>query len=168
MAKSSLMLALFGEVGQTERSAIRHPRVEARRLGECPPATALVAVSRHAEREEPALRAMAEARGVARTAIGTAVGDLFSIGRNGMADFFLTTEQSYRGTLLGIRHGYDVITVFRKAALTEGDSQVAAWAEAWLGEREPLIRAVTDAMGWFVEHPARALANAKWPVALRA
>jgi hypothetical protein len=154
---------LFGEVSQTERSAIRHPRVEARRLGACPPADALLAIADHAERAAPVLHALASERGASRGAVGTVAGSLFSIGRNGLADFFLTTEQSYRGTLLGIRHGYDVITVFRLAALAERDPPVVAWADAWMTERLPLIESVAREMRWFVDHPARALRNAKVP-----
>jgi hypothetical protein len=159
--KRTLMQTLFAEVGQTERSAIRHPRVEARRLGECPPAAALLNVTTHAERAKPALESLAGERGATRTAVGAMVGSLFSIGRNGLADFFLTAEQSYRGTLLGMRHGYDVVTLFRLAALAEGDAPVVAWTDAWLSEREPLLRNVADQMRWFVAHPERALQNAK-------
>jgi hypothetical protein len=159
--KRTLMQTLFAEVGQTERSAIRHPRVEARRLGECPPAAALLAVAGHAERVKPSLDSLARERGATRAAVGTAVGSFFSIGRNSLADFFLTTEQSYRGTLLGMRHGYDVVTLFRLAALAERDAPVVAWADAWLADREPLLRVVAEEMRWFVAHPARALQNAK-------
>jgi hypothetical protein len=34
---TSLIHALFAEAFQTERSAVRHPIVEAERLGDCPP-----------------------------------------------------------------------------------------------------------------------------------
>jgi hypothetical protein len=89
------------------------------------------------------------------------VGSLFSIGRDTLADFFLTTEQSYRGTLLGMRHGFDVVTLFRLAALDEGDSQVVAWTDSWLAERQSPVAVVADQMRWFVAHPQRALQNAK-------
>jgi hypothetical protein len=160
----TFMQRLFGEVAQTERSAVRHPMVEAHRLGACPPAHALLAIADHAKRASPELRTLASERGATRSAVGTAAGSLFSIGRNAMADFFLTTEQSYRGTLLGIRHGYDVITLLRMAALAERDAPVLAWAEAWLAERLPLIESVAKEMRWFVDHPDRALRSAKLPV----
>jgi hypothetical protein len=163
MTKRSLTLALFGEVGQTERSAIRHPRVEARRLGLSPPASALRAVADHAERAEPSFRALAEARGMARRSVGTAIGTLFSVGRDGLADFFLTTEQSYRGTLLGLRHGYDVVSVLRMAARVEHDIEVANWSDVWLAERAPLLDAIAGQMRWFVDRPALALSSAKSP-----
>ena len=161
MKKLTLMKALFAEVSQTERSAIKHPTVEARRLGPGPPATALLAVASHAARAEPSLKALAEARGATRSKVGTIVGNFFSIGRNRFADFMLTTEQSYRGTLLGMRHGYDVVGLFRLAALADGDLEVAAWCDPWLAEREPLIRAVAEQLRWFAAHQARALKSAK-------
>jgi hypothetical protein len=89
------------------------------------------------------------------------VGNLFSMGRVGLADFFLTMEPSYRGTLLGIRHRYDVVTMFRLAALAEGDAPVVAWADAWLAERLPFATAVAEEIQWFVAHPERALRSAK-------
>jgi hypothetical protein len=162
VTRRTLTQTLFAEVGQTERSAIRHPRVEARRLGDCPPAAALLAIADHAARAEPAIRALAGARGGAHASPGIFVGNLFSIGRDTFADFFLTAEQSYRGTLLGIRHGYDVITLFRLAAVTEHDGEVVAWADPWLEVRRPLIDRVADQLGWFAKNPDRALENARF------
>ena len=159
--KDRLTTTLFAEVFQTERSAIRHPIVEADRLGPCTPADALRAVAAHASRVEPSLAALAEKRGVKRSKIGRAFGSFFSISRNRFADFMLSTEQSYRGTLLGIRHGHDVVTLFGMAAAAEGDRELAAWCDAWLAQRAPLADAVADALVWFAEHPDRALRNAK-------
>ena len=45
----ALLKRLFGELVQAERSAMKHPRREADRLGAGPPAQALAAVSEHAE-----------------------------------------------------------------------------------------------------------------------
>ncbi len=160
-AKTSIVKSLFAEVFQSERSAIKHPTVEAERLGACPPADALRAVAAHASREEPVLKRLAEARGTEQSKIGAAFGELFSIGRDGLADFALSTEQSYRGTLLGMRHGYDAIHLFGLGAKAEGDLELAAWCDAWMAERGPLITAVADALAWFAAHPDRARANAK-------
>ncbi len=157
----SVVDKLFGEVLQTERSAMRHPRVEADRLGPCPPADALLAVAEHASRAERELASMAERRGKEGSKLGLAVGTLFSMGRNGVADLLLSMQASYRGTLLGMRHGYDVITLFRFAALTEEDAEITRWCDLWLAERGPLIQAVADALSWFAAHPDRALQNAK-------
>ena len=156
-----LVSKLFGEVFQTERSARRHPPIEAKRLGPCPPASALLAVSAHAARVEPQLNALASARGHRASSIGTAVGSLFSRGRTGFADFFFTTERSYRATLLGMRHGFDLIVVFGAAARAEGDSELAAWCDEWLAERGALIADVAASVTWFGRHPERALKSAK-------
>ncbi len=163
MTKSpSLVDKLFAEVLQTERSAARHPKVEAGRLGRCPPADALLAIAGHAAGAESDLAALAERRGKAGSKMGLTVGSLFSIGRDRVADLLLTMQASYRGTLLGMRHGYDVVSLFRLAALAEGDAELAAWCDRWLVERAPLIQAVADALSWFAEHPDRALRSAKW------
>ena len=158
---ASLVDKLFPEVLQTERSAVRHPKVEARRLGACPPASALLAVAGHATRAEAQLAALAERRGKTGSMAGLAVGSLFSIGRNRIADFLLTMQASYRGTLLGIRHGYDVVTLFRLAALSERDAELVSWCDAWLAERAPLIETVASSLSWFAEHPESALRSAK-------
>ena len=162
MTKSaSLATSLFSEILQTERSAVRHSAVEAERLGPCPPASALMAVSQHAAQLEPSLFALADRRGVDPHKIGTKVGDLFSMARNRLADFVISTEQSYRGTLLGMRHGYDAVSLFGLAAREEKDPELAAWCDRWLAERAPLIAAVASALDWFAQHPERALQSAK-------
>jgi hypothetical protein len=162
MTAETMLKALLPEVRQSERSAIRHPEAEARRLGPCPPAEALMAVAEHAKREEPSLDAMAEARASTRNRVGAALGSLFSIGRNRMADHLLTAEQSYRGTLLGLWHGVHAVTQFRSAAVREGDPEVVAWCDRWLAEREPLVRGVVEQMQWFVDHPDRGLRAARF------
>ncbi len=101
----SVVDKLFGEVLQTERSAARHSTLEGERLGPGAPADALFAVAEHASRAERELASMAEQRGKEGSKLGLAVGTLFSMGRNGMADLLLSMQASYRGTLLGMRHG---------------------------------------------------------------
>jgi hypothetical protein len=155
--ESSLVRTTFGEIFQTERSAIRHPRVEAERLGDCPPARAMLAVSEHAERAERDLTALAKARGARSHSVGTVVGTMFSAGRNRLADLLLTSQASYRGTLLGIRHGVDAMLLFQMAARVEGDDELAAWCDAWRVARRPLVDDVEKALVWFAEHPALAL-----------
>ena len=148
MKQQGLVRALFPEVRQTERSAMRHSRLEALRLGQTPPAAALIAVAEHARREESVLEALAREREPRRTQIGAVVGGMFSVSRDRVADFLLTAEQSYRGTLLGMRHGYDVVIQFRAAARAEGDAEVEAWCDWWVAEREPLIHETAAQMQW--------------------
>ncbi len=152
---------LLGEVGQTEHSAVRHCKIEAERLGACPPGDAMRAVSEHAARMEPEVHRLASARDAEGSKVGAVVGNLFSIGRDAVADLLLTSERSYRGTLLGMRHGRDVVDLVRRAAHEENDRELAAWATTWLAERDPLIAAAASALEWFAEHPDQALKNAK-------
>jgi hypothetical protein len=161
MKRRTLEIALLPEVRQIERSAARHAREEARRLGRSAPAAALRAVAEHADRAEVSLDALVVERTAAGSLIGAALGALFSMGRNLVGDYLLNAEQSYRGTLLGLRHGYDVVVQARTAALADGDAEFAGWCDRWLTEREPLIQAVAEQMRWFVDHPARALQRAK-------
>jgi hypothetical protein len=158
--KTSLVKSLFTEVLQTERSAIRHSDVEAARLGACAPAHALRAVSAHASAMEPSLHALAARRGVGN-APGTAAGKLLSAVRDRLIDHAVTAEQSYRTTLLGMRHGYDLISLFGEAARLEADDELAAWCDHWRAERGALVDAVAAALSWFALHPERALQNAK-------
>lgn len=157
----SLVDTLFGEVFQTERSAARHCAIEAERLAGEPPAAPMRAVAEHAERAEVALHEHARRRGTQESALGKAVGTAFSVMRDDLADLMLTTEKSYRGTLLGMRHGVDLITLFAEAATSENDAALAAWARQWLRERSELIDACARELTWFARHPERALANSK-------
>ena len=157
----SLALNLLGEMFQTERSAIRHCAAEADRLGDVAAARALRAVVLHATRAERELEALAQARNKTESAVGKAVGSWFSVMRDGLADFALDAEQSYRATLLGMRHGYDLIDLFAAAADAEGDRELATWASEWLRTRQPLLDDCARELGWFARNPDVALRSAK-------
>ena len=161
MTELSLSKKLLGEAAQTERSAARHCRIEAERLPDTGPGRAMHAVCTHAEREEPKVHRLAEERGVAASKIGAAIGNAFSVGRDQVTDLLLTCEQSYRGTLLGMRHGRDLVDLMRLAAATEHDAALEAWATAWLAAREPLLAAAAAELRWFAENQAEAMKNAK-------
>lgn len=158
---TNLANALFAELFQTERSAVRHSAIEADRLGDSPPAVALRAVASHASRAEIGLKEHAARRGVEARRVGTAVGALFSTVRDTLADFTLNSEESYRGTLLGIRHGCDVVALVGSAAEIEGDVKLTEWCAEWLAERRSLVDDCARALSWFASHPERALRNAK-------
>jgi hypothetical protein len=104
---------------------------------------------------------LAKKRKARTSSIGLIVGHLFSLTRDGFADFVLTSEKSYRGTLLGIHHGYDLISLFGRAAREEGDEELASWCDAWVKERGELIAAANDALQWFAQNPGIAMSNAK-------
>lgn len=167
-APPSLVTTLLPELFQTEQSAILHPTREAKRLGDCPPATAMRAVARHAREALPRFRALAEARGDAVTEAGTALGRLFSAVREFGVDLLLSSEKSYRGTLLGIHHGVGLVRLLGHAAGAEGDAELEATCHAWLTERAALVDAVERELAWFAKEPAVATSRARTPRGRRA
>ncbi|KYF69167.1 hypothetical protein [Sorangium cellulosum] len=152
---------LVRELFQTEHSARTHPLVEAERLGDTPPARALRAVSSHAEAVLSELPALMGERGLPVSAGGSAVGEAFSALRDHIADHLLTAEKSYRGTLLGMRHGIDLVALIQYVAAAEGETLLAAWCARWLSERRPLVEAAAGELAWFAARPARATRAAK-------
>jgi hypothetical protein len=154
---STLMRELF----QTERSAKEHPIVEAERLGDVPPARAMRAVSAHAESVLADLPRLARTHGLPESHGGEAVGKAFSIMRDAFADLLLSVERSYRGTLLGMRHGIDVVETIRLVAQDEEEEELATWCSRWLEHRRPLVDAVAEELGWFAANPECATAPAK-------
>lgn len=157
-----LLQTLFHELFQTEQSASLHPEREARRLGTAPPADALRQVAEHARRVLVELPELASRRRLPVSRIGQLVGLLFSNARSWFADHLIQPERSYRGTLLGMRHGLDLVTLIRDSALVDGDAELAEWCARWLLEREPLVEAVAAQLQWFAESPEAALGNTAW------
>ena len=160
-ALQKLLHTLFIELFQTERSADAHSRREAGRLGDEPPAQALRAVSSHANGALLEISVLAASRGFSDTRWGMAVGSLFSSIRDLLADRLIDRERSYRGTLLGMRHGMDLMRSLRGVARSAGDTELSAYCEAWLEGRAPLVDAVAAELSWFATHPARALEGGK-------
>lgn len=152
------------ELFQTERSAYRHPIREAKRLGDVPPAIALRAVAAHANEVLDELPELARARGVAAARVGTIIGETFSDVRHFFADRIIDRERSYRGTLLGMRHGIDLVRLVRAAAEDEADLELVSWCDRWLSVRERLVSGVEREIDWFGHHQAFA---ARHPVSLR-
>ncbi|WP_437734217.1 hypothetical protein [Sorangium sp. So ce1335] len=152
---------LVRELFQTEHSARTHPLVEAERLGDVPPAHAMRAVSAHAEAVLAELPALLGDRGLPVSAGGSAVGEVFSALRDRIADHLLSAEKSYRGTLLGMRHGIDLVELIQYVAAAEGETILAAWCARWLAARRPLVEAAAGELAWFAARPARATRAAK-------
>ncbi|PCC73570.1 hypothetical protein SAMN02745121_08450 [Nannocystis exedens] len=148
---------LARELFQTEQSAQRHPRLEAERLGDVPPAHCLRAVADHADSALAELPGLAEQYKLPVSTGGRAVGAAFSVVRNQFADMFLSLERSYRGTLLGMRHGVDLMLLFEKVARRDGAVALADWCVGWLEKRTALLAEAEQALAWFAEHPERAL-----------
>ena len=151
-----LLKSLFRELFQSERSAMKHPRRQAERLGGGPPAQALAAASDHAKRVFADLCAAARAIDAPVSRAGISIGSLLSTARHVVLDRAVDAERSYRATLLGMRHGVDIVKLIRKVADAGGRVELAGFCTRWLEEREPLVERVEAAMGWFAEHPQRA------------
>ncbi|RYE84786.1 MAG: hypothetical protein EOO75_17700 [Myxococcales bacterium] len=160
--EDKLFRSLFRELFQTETSASEHCRVEAERLGlSTSPARAMTAVAEQADRILAELPGLAQQRGLPPSAGGKAVGKLFSVLRDDAADVALSMEQSYRGTLLGMRHGMDLVAILERVAERRQDGGLVRWCERWREQRTPLVVAAEVQLGWFAINAAEANAPAK-------
>lgn len=151
-----LRTKLCRELAQSEQSARVHPIREARRLGKVPPAAALRTIAEHAAVMRPRLEALMRDQ-PAGLRLGRWVGKLFSVLRHGLFDRIIDTERSFRGTLLGLRHGVDTARLLREVAWRLGDSYLVAFCDELLARRLPLIARAEATLSWFADQPARAL-----------
>lgn len=147
---------LVRELFQTEQSARRHPRVEIQRLGDVPPARVLRAVAAHADEALAALPGLVTQDRLPVSVGGRTVGAAFSVLRTQIADLFLNAERSYRATLLGMRHGVDLVVLLEQVARRDGAEALARWCDDWLERRRDLLEDAERALSWFAEHPERA------------
>jgi hypothetical protein len=160
-ARRSLLESLIREFFQTETSALKHCRREARRLGDESPARALLAVSNQAARVLRELPEICEQHKLPRSAGGVIVGSLFSFARDKFADRLIRLERSYRGTMLGVRHGVDLVLLLAKTARDSGLSDLEEFCEQWLAARQPLVEDLERELAWFAQHPPAALRFAR-------
>ncbi|HEX6243497.1 MAG TPA: hypothetical protein VFZ61_21440 [Polyangiales bacterium] len=159
-AQRALLRNLSRELFQTEVSAARHCRREARRNPGSPPAETLLLVAAHADAALRELTELASLHGLPRSSFGMLLGALFSEARERVADHLIDAERSYRGTLLGMRHGLDVMRMFGACATLAQYDGLSLWAESWLALREPLVDEAERQLAWFALHADRALARA--------
>jgi hypothetical protein len=155
--QQDLLARLVVEFFQTEESASKHPRIEAERLGGSPPGRAMLALADHADRVLPQLELLAREDGFEKSSVGAFVGDAFSWARRLLADRTLDREKSYRGTLIGLYHGIDLVRLLADAARTAGRERLAAFCDSWLAERTPLFEVARGELSWFGAHPHLAL-----------
>lgn len=157
---SHLIARLWPEVFQTEESARTHLAREARRLGDCPPAAAFLAVSDHAEESLDRLRMLATERGHKASMLGRVAGQAFSSVRQVSTDLLLSREKSYRASLLGIHHTIGVLALVEDAATASDDQALADFCATWLTKRRSLCAAAEEALAWFAANPAAATGRA--------
>jgi len=160
-SQRTLLNNLSRELFQTETSAARHCAREADRLENTPPAVALRGVVTHAQLVLAELPALAERNGMVVSKGGIATGELFSQLRDKLADLLIDSERSYRGTLLGCRHGLDVVRLLRQLAVAIGNEELDTFCASWLNTRTVLVEQLEEELAWFAKHPAEAVANAR-------
>jgi hypothetical protein len=151
-----LLHNLIRELYQTEISAVKHCQREAIRLGQSAPAEALIAVSQHARAATPALIDLCRREQLPMSAAGGMVGALFSQLRDQVADRLVQSERSYRLTLLGIRHGIDLMRVVAATADAANRLELEQFCQGWLNTRIVLTERVEEELSWFVRHPEHA------------
>lgn len=150
------LASLIRELFQTETSARIHPIVEADRLGEVPPAHALRAVAGHAAEALEQLPPLVVRLELPVSHAGKALGAALSSLRDHFIDLLVNTEKSYRGTLIGMHHGVDLVELVQYAAREQGEDALAEWCAAWLERRRPLVAAAASQLAWFAANPVLA------------
>ncbi len=134
-----------------------HCAREARRLGDAPPAHTLEQVATHARDSIQALNRLADERKMpatrSRRRLGHAIGRAFSAVRLHLLDRLIGAEGSYRATLLGMRHGVDLVRLVHPVAVAAECYELAGWCTEWLEHREPLLQRAVGQLSWFADHP---------------
>jgi hypothetical protein len=160
----ALLEKLTRELFQTETSASRHCRREAERLGNAAGAEAFREIARHADGILERLPGLMKAEGLPESPGGSIVGASFSQVRDKIADKMLDRERSYRGTILGLRHGVDVVRLFGAVGERNGRSTLGSFRDEWFATRLPLVQRVEEGLVWFADHPDTALERATAPL----
>jgi hypothetical protein len=155
-----LLHRLARELFQTETSAVSHCTREAERLTHAEPAAALRELASHADEVLQTLPDLARSEGLPNSKGGNIVGATFSQLRDKVADKLLDRERSYRGTILGVRHGVDVVRLLGAVAHSSGRTKLESFCKNWLDARLPLVHALEEGLLWFGKHPERAVERA--------
>lgn len=156
-----LVATLLPEAFQTEQSAASHCAREAERLGDASPSHAMLAIAEHATRTLRELTKLVELRGYGEPTGAAGIGRLFSNLRNFGTDLVLSSEKSYRATLLGLHHGIDTVMLLEDAAIANGDQGLADLCSKWLSERTSLVAEAERDLAWFAQNPELAMSRAK-------
>jgi hypothetical protein len=144
------------EVFQTETSAVRHCQREAERLASTGPGRAMIAISGHASQVLEALGPVCRREGLPVSVGGSTAGVLLSEMRDKVLDRLIQSERSYRGTLMGLHHGIDLMKLVTLAAEASGKSSLLELCSNWIPARTALVQVAVEELSWFVMHPERA------------
>jgi len=131
-----------------------HCRREAERLGDVPPARLLLATAEHADEMLKSMMEHTKRSELPLNLAGAAIGMVFSTTREFVLDRLLSSEQSYRGTLLGMKHGVDLVRLINQLAQRAGDFVLLEWTDDWLRRREPLVQEAEARLDWFADNVA--------------
>jgi hypothetical protein len=147
-----LLDKLLRELMRAEAQALDHAPREARRIGEAPPVIALRDVAVHALAMRPRLQLALEGHDLAggRGGISATLSTLRQIVTDRMHD----AERAFRGALIDLRHGVDVVRVLREVARLEGYFALIRWCDDWLAARRTLVSRVAAQLVWFAEQPS--------------
>jgi hypothetical protein len=151
-ARRKMLHRLGRELFQTETSARLHCRREAERLGDVPPARLLIATAQHADEALKSMMEKTKRSELPLSIAGALVGVMLSTTREFVLDRVLSSEQSYRGTLLGMKHGVDLVKLINQLAQRAGDFALFEWTDDWLRRREPLVQEGEARLGWFADN----------------
>ena len=152
-----LLNNLTQELFHAEISAVCHCQHEADRLRHTAPAEAMLAISEHAREALQALLAVCAQHGLSTNAEASFTERVYAKLRNTFADRLVQSERAYRSTLLGVRHGVDLMRMLSLGAATANKSALAAFCVPWLKTRTELLQRAEVELQWFVHHPQSAL-----------
>jgi len=144
-----LLDKLLRELQRSETQAIEHPSREGRRLGETAPVLALREVALHAQQLRPRLVHALDGHAL----VPGRVSATFSTLRQLVVGRVYDAERSFRGALLDLRHGVDVVRVLRDVARLEELFALIRWCDDWLAARRTLVARVEAQLAWFAEQP---------------
>ena len=151
--RRQLLEKLSRELTQSELDAERQTTREANRLGDVEPARRLRAIAAHAAHIRPRLNRIVHHNQPIGWEVARLVGELFSAARHFAVDRILSTERSYRATLLGVHHGIDAACLLRDVARREEHVRLHRYCDDMIAERETLLREAQHALVWFADHP---------------
>ncbi len=147
-----LLDKLLRELVRSEAHAIEHAPREARRLGAAPPVAALREVAAHAVEMRPRFDQLLDGHNLVSAKSGIAA-TLSSL-RHLVTDRMQDPERAYRGALLDLRHGLDVVRVLRDVARLDELFALIRWCDDWLSARRTLVARVEAQLAWFDEQPS--------------
>jgi hypothetical protein len=147
-----LLDKLLRELVRSEAQAIEHAPREGRRLGEVPPVAALREVAAHAVEMRPRFHQLLEGHNLTTAKHGVAA--TLATLRQLVTDRISEPERAYRGALLDLRHGLDVVRVLRDVARLEELFALIRWCDDHLAARRTLVARVEAQLAWFAEQPS--------------